>query len=51
MGSVVSVEQIDAAPLRDLIIVQPAVQLHELPHVVLLARDDEPMTSIEEAGP
>jgi hypothetical protein len=51
VGSVISVEQIDEAPLRDLIIVQPAVQLHELPHVVLLARDEEPVASVGEDGP
>lgn len=51
VGRVESVRQLDEAPLRDLLIIRPGVQLHELPHVVLLARDDEPITAQGEFGP
>ena len=45
LGRVESVRQLDEAPLRDLIIIRPKYQLFELPHVMLLARDEEPSTS------
>ena len=51
VGVIESVEQIDEAPLRDLVIVRPRIQLHQLPEIILLASDEDPMTLTGELKP
>jgi len=51
VGVIESVEQIDEAPLRDLVIVRPRIQLHQLPEIILLASDEDPMALTGELNP
>lgn len=47
LGRVEEVRQLDEAPLRDLIIIRPRYQLYQLPHVMLLARNEEDVVAGE----